>query len=279
MCLIHAGGRTQDKTCINQQDIARTLRCLPVLVQSCSKLLILCGESYASRLWCAWELYVHFAMSGVHASKRTTIVDCRRRRRTDTHTNATKPHQHQHQHEQQEQPEVEQVDNPSAVGNPPPSGAEPPPAAAAVQRSKGPAEELCKFSVENAHCFSPEDEARLRRVIESEGSETFNHAIREAGEAVVALQGQAAAAGKHLELQEQFVALDANRDGRLDRCDLLAAFGWDAADEKEGEEGLAARSARIDELLEIINTEDELRVNGGLSIGEAEFRQWLARSA
>ena len=34
-----------DKCCINQNDIARDLRCLPVFVQSCSQLLILCGDS------------------------------------------------------------------------------------------------------------------------------------------------------------------------------------------------------------------------------------------
>ena len=84
-----------------------------------------------------------------------------------------------------------------------------------------------------------------------------------------------ASLGKDLELQEQFAELDANRDGRLDRSDLLAAFGW--ADAKS-EETLAARSAQIDDLLEVINTDGELRVNGGLSIGEAEFRKWLARA-
>jgi hypothetical protein len=73
-----------DKVCINQQEIARTLRCLPVFVQSCSKLLILAGDSYVNRLWCVWELYVHFAMAGLHASERTTIVDCRSSEKCDT---------------------------------------------------------------------------------------------------------------------------------------------------------------------------------------------------
>lgn len=42
-----------DKVCIDQQNIERTLRCLPVFEQACSELLILFGDSYASRLWCA----------------------------------------------------------------------------------------------------------------------------------------------------------------------------------------------------------------------------------
>ena len=231
-----------DKVCIDQQDIARTLRCLPVFVQSCSKLLILCGDSYANRLWCAWELYVHFAMSGVHASKRTTVVDCRSSKGED----------------QEAESSVVVVDNPTAE-----------PDAFTEPAGAGPAEALCAFKVEDAHCFSPDDEARLRRVIESESAETFNGAIREAGQAVAALC-------KDMELQEQFAELDANRDGRLDRSDLLAAFGWANAKDKGA---LAARSAQIDDLLEVINIGGELRVNGGLSIGEAEFRQWLARAA
>ena len=53
-----------DKCCIDQSEIERDLRCLPVFVQSCSELLILCGDSYSTRLWCVWELYIHFAMAG-----------------------------------------------------------------------------------------------------------------------------------------------------------------------------------------------------------------------
>ena len=244
--------RVCGSTGINQEDIARTLRCLPVFVQSCSKLLILCGDSYASRLWCAWELYVHFAMSGVLASKRTAVVDCRSsKEQGQADSKATSD-------------SVVVVDNPTAAETSEPAAFED-----NTGPAESPAEALCTFRVEDAHCFSPEDEARLRRVIESESAESFNNAIREAGQAVTSL-------GKDLELQQQFAELDANGDGRLDRSDLLAAFGW--ADAKS-EETLAARSAQIDDLLEVINTDGELRVNGGLSIGEAEFRQWLARAA
>lgn len=39
-----------DKVCINQNSIERDLRCLPIFVSSCANLLILAGESYATRL-------------------------------------------------------------------------------------------------------------------------------------------------------------------------------------------------------------------------------------
>eukprot|EP01045_Picozoa_sp_COSAG04_P029370 COSAG04_NODE_4807_length_1885_cov_1.627100_1_plen_517_part_10 len=153
---------------INQEDIARTLRCLPVFVQSCSKLLILSGDSYANRLWCAWELYVHFAMSGVHASKRTAVVDCRSNKEQGARTDSTATSD-----------SVVVVDNPTAAETSEPAAVE-----ATGPAEAGPAEALCTFRVEDAHCFSPEDEARLRRVIESESAESFNNAIREAGQAV-----------------------------------------------------------------------------------------------
>jgi hypothetical protein len=62
-----------DKLCIDQSDIQRALRCLPVFVQSCQQLLIMCGDTYCNRLWCVWELYIYFAMSGDHGNAR--LVD------------------------------------------------------------------------------------------------------------------------------------------------------------------------------------------------------------
>jgi hypothetical protein len=44
----------RDKVCIDQSDIARALRCLPVFVFSCKRLLILAGNTYYDRLWCVW---------------------------------------------------------------------------------------------------------------------------------------------------------------------------------------------------------------------------------
>ena len=78
--------------------------------------------------------------------------------------------------------------------------------------------------MKDAHCFSSEDEEKLRRVIECESAETFNSAIRETGEAIARLDAKVA-------LRELFSEFDANGDGRLDRSELLLAFGW--ADDTE----------------------------------------------
>lgn len=46
-----------DAVCFNQLNIAASLKCLPVNVLSCKKVLALAGPTYVSRLWCIWELY------------------------------------------------------------------------------------------------------------------------------------------------------------------------------------------------------------------------------
>ncbi len=51
-----------DKVCIDQGNIAKALRCLPVFVFSCNRLLVLVGTTYSTRLWCVWELYVRNAL-------------------------------------------------------------------------------------------------------------------------------------------------------------------------------------------------------------------------
>jgi len=53
-----------DKYCLNQQDIHDSLACLPVYLAGCSKLLILCGASYLTRLWCIVEIFTFLAMGG-----------------------------------------------------------------------------------------------------------------------------------------------------------------------------------------------------------------------
>ena len=52
-----------DKVCINQRDISEDLKCLPIFVMACDRLLILYGSTYLARLWCIWELYVFFPTS------------------------------------------------------------------------------------------------------------------------------------------------------------------------------------------------------------------------
>lgn len=53
-----------DKACINQNDIEADLRGLPLFLSGCSELLVLCGPSYLSRLWCVMELFTFVHMGG-----------------------------------------------------------------------------------------------------------------------------------------------------------------------------------------------------------------------
>ena len=67
----------RDKLCIDQDNINRALRCLPVFVFSCNRLVILAGNTYCDRyrLWCVWELYTFFSTSGTSALKRVELYD------------------------------------------------------------------------------------------------------------------------------------------------------------------------------------------------------------
>jgi len=46
-----------DKCCIDQNNITADLQCLPVFLSSCRRLVVFCGPSYLSRLWCIMELF------------------------------------------------------------------------------------------------------------------------------------------------------------------------------------------------------------------------------
>ena len=160
---------------------------------------------------------------------------------------------------------------------------------------------LLKHCHDTCRCVT---EAKLRRVIESEGAETFNQAIREVGRvlfdsaeragtlrksryAKVAARSApgdtenplAGAAAGEEEVDEllraDFAALDTNSDGRLCRLDLLRAYGGSAA--VDGSGGFMG-AAQVDDLLRCIATGDELRVNGSLSIGVGDFSAWMRRS-
>ena len=52
-----------DKVCVDQSNIVEDLRCLPVYLAGCNNFLVTSGLTYASRLWCALELFVYFAMT------------------------------------------------------------------------------------------------------------------------------------------------------------------------------------------------------------------------
>jgi len=51
-----------DKVCIDQTNIVADLECLPIFLAGCNKLLIIAGSTYATRLWCVFELFVYMYM-------------------------------------------------------------------------------------------------------------------------------------------------------------------------------------------------------------------------
>merc|ERR1712150_102430 len=53
-----------DKCCIDQNRIDVDLRCLPVFLMGCSQLVLFCGRTYLSRLWCILELFTYVHMGG-----------------------------------------------------------------------------------------------------------------------------------------------------------------------------------------------------------------------
>merc|ERR1719150_3471016 len=46
-----------DKCCIDQEDIVASLRCLPIFLRGCQRLVVFLGETYLTRLWCIMELF------------------------------------------------------------------------------------------------------------------------------------------------------------------------------------------------------------------------------
>ena len=61
-----------DKACIDQQNISENLASLPCFLAGCSSLLVVCGPTYLTRLWCLLELYTYVFMGG--AMDRVTVL-------------------------------------------------------------------------------------------------------------------------------------------------------------------------------------------------------------
>jgi hypothetical protein len=61
-----------DKCCIDQQNIEENLRGLPVFLCGCNELLVLCGPTYLTRLWCVVELFTFVHMGG--SKHRITVL-------------------------------------------------------------------------------------------------------------------------------------------------------------------------------------------------------------
>jgi len=53
-----------DKFCIDQNHIQTDLRCLPIFLGGCERLVIFCGTTYLMRLWCVLEIFSYIMMGG-----------------------------------------------------------------------------------------------------------------------------------------------------------------------------------------------------------------------
>ena len=63
-----------DKACIRQDNIGDGLRVLPINLAACTKMLVVIGGTYATRLWCVWELCTVFAFSDCVGDVSSRIV-------------------------------------------------------------------------------------------------------------------------------------------------------------------------------------------------------------
>ena len=61
--------------CIDQNDIGNGLKVLPVNVMACNKVLVLCGDTYTSRLWCIWELCTLFSFTPMQQALQSVVVE------------------------------------------------------------------------------------------------------------------------------------------------------------------------------------------------------------
>jgi hypothetical protein len=62
-----------DKCCIDQTNIETDLRCLPIFLGGCNELVVLCGATYFTRLWCIVELFTHNHLQGIGSTNLTVV--------------------------------------------------------------------------------------------------------------------------------------------------------------------------------------------------------------
>ena len=131
--------------CVDQANIDDEIQCLPVFLKSCEKvsnemlltstdihvaqMLVLYGETYAKRLWCVWELYVHTALEE-NALQSTLVVPLSSRVTMDGGVYKLL---------------VQESSGCQTLS------------------------ELAEFSVSQAHCFSIKDETKIKTVIKAAG--------------------------------------------------------------------------------------------------------------
>lgn len=144
-----------DKVCIDQRSIQDGLKVLPININACDKVLVLCGATYPHRLWCVWELFTLFAFAD-DSKARAKIVFEPVRAPTVLEPFATV---HAEGGEEEKKLDEPVATSPALV----PEG-------------------LTNFQLSTAHCFDPNEERRLRGVIEARGVEVFETRVRELAE-------------------------------------------------------------------------------------------------
>lgn len=153
-----------DKVCIDQTRVADGLRVLPVNVMACAKMLVLLGPTYPTRLWCVWELFTLLAFNQdvAQASDRLEVLT------------------------------LGVVPSPSPRGSGPALGIRT--SSARASRASSCAEEdedvetpmgaLLHFQVARAHCYDPNEEAKLRGIIDALGRGHFDVRVQKLARAL-----------------------------------------------------------------------------------------------
>lgn len=127
-----------DKSCTPQSNIGVGLKVLPAHIMACRNFVVLCGRTYADRLWCVWELFTHFACS-------ETVEDALSRL----------------------------IMAPIEVG-----------------ADDFVLSQLQKFSLSNVHCYDPNEEARLKRVIQFHDEAEFRGRVVDIAERIAVSTGK-----------------------------------------------------------------------------------------
>jgi hypothetical protein len=143
------------------------LGCLPVYLMSCRKVLVLCGPTFVDRLWCIWCVCCSFpAFSGTHAVVSRELYTL-----------------FALSDNWQESMGRLEIVNTADDGTDLPA-------------------KLKAFDLQNAHCYSPNDEEKIRAAIAAGpgGIEAFNNMIHQLGEklslAAAAEEGAVVLAGR-----------------------------------------------------------------------------------
>lgn len=149
-----------DKACIDQDNIQDGLKVLPVNVMACQKMLVLCGPTYSSRLWCTWELFTLFSFSEMNeALAKIKIVSFGESALVSNRSDSDLLSRH-------------------ALYRAAENGTW----QAAAVRSL---DLLLEYDVAQSHCYDPNEEHSLRTVIRAVGESKFNRSIQRMAEAVI----------------------------------------------------------------------------------------------